>query len=87
MSNTTKIRITVWKESGKYYTHDDVDIPAELNIWQTEFRKFIWEHRGATCADGFITVQDIDSCDFNSGFHTILLRSNDLIAEFGSMKG
>lgn len=83
----TPIIITVWKDSGKYYTHDRVMIPAEYNTFEDRFKQFVWKHRGATCSGGFITVQDAQDAPADSGFHFALFRTDEMMAQFGNKQG
>lgn len=78
------IIITVWKESGKYYTHDRVMIPAEYHVFEDRFKQLIWEHRGATCTGGFITVQDAEDAPANCVFHFAMFRTDELMTQFGN---
>lgn len=71
-----KLKITVYKESGKYYTDDTVENDKNIQLFDTQkFRKFIADNLPARIGEGFITVEDIDG---NESFHGCLLRHEDV---------
>ena len=70
-----KIKITVYKASGKYYTDETVESDVDIPMFKDDFKKFIRENIPARIGEGYITVEDV--CDDQS-FHQVLYLYNEL---------
>ena len=68
-----KIEITVYKESGKWYISEIIEIDNNIPMWDEEFKQFIKDNNPANIGEGFITTKDI-----GDGFHNALWRYNEL---------
>lgn len=65
-----KIKITVYKESGKFYASDIVENDEPIFIYEDEFKQFIFYNLPAIVDDGYVTVTNIDENDSN--FYEVL---------------
>lgn len=72
-----KIRITVYKTSGKYYTHEDVEQEEDILLFKEEFKQFIRDNIPANLGSGFIVVDDVDEIE-NQSFHNVLYRYDEV---------
>lgn len=70
-----KIKITIYKESGKYYTDEIVENKKDIFAWEEEFRDFVRNNIPAKLNQGYITVEDVND---NQSFHQILYKYEDL---------
>lgn len=70
-----KLRITVYKESGKYYTHEDVECEKDIPSWGKEFKSFIRENLPAKLSEGYVVVEDRSD---NQSFHQALYKYENL---------
>lgn len=68
-----KIEITVYKESGKWYTSDIVESATDIPLWKDEFKQFIKDNNPADIGKGFIATRNVED-----GFHSFLWRYEDL---------
>lgn len=68
-----KIEITVYKESGKWYTSEIVDVDENISMYQEDFKQFIRDNNPANIGEGFITTKDL-----GDGFHDALWKYNEL---------
>lgn len=68
--------ITVYKESGKWYTSWVVDSDTNYDLWDERFTAFIRDHLPANIGEGFVVVEDTPNSDV--GFHRRLFRYSDL---------
>ena len=71
------IRITVYKESGKYYTHEDVRCEKDIPLYSEEFKRFIVDNIPADLKCGFIVITDVGSLDEQT-FHNELYQYKEL---------
>ena len=70
------IIITVYKESGKYYTSERVQSEKNYELFDPEFKRFVRKHLPARCQHGFVTVQDAPS---GEGFHNTHYMCDELV--------
>ena len=68
-----EIEITVFKESGKWYTSAIAKSDTDIPIWKDEFKQFIKNNNPADIKEGFIVTRDI-----GNGFHSALWMYNDI---------
>jgi hypothetical protein len=69
------IEITVFKESGKYYTSDTVHNNEDIYLFKDEFLEFVKNNLPARIGEGFVMVKDASD---NQTFHIALYRYNEL---------
>lgn len=68
-----KIEIIIYKESGKWYTHDIIESDIEIPMYKEDFKEFIKKHNPADIGSGFIVTRDVED-----GFHDALWRYNEI---------
>lgn len=68
-----KIEITVYKNSGEWYTSEVVESAIDIPIWKDEFKQFIKDNNPANIGEGFISTRTI-----GDGFHEALWRYNEI---------
>lgn len=78
--NGMELKITVYKDSGKYYTHHIVKSDDNMDIWRPEFKQFIRDNLPAKYGSGYITVEDVD-IHRTEGFHQCLYTWESLWAD------
>lgn len=68
-----KIEITIYKNNGKFYTNEEVEIDDSIAIWSDEFKKFIRKHSPANIGEGFVVTRAIGDgfCDGLWRYHEI----------------
>lgn len=71
-----RIKITVFKKSGKYYTEEVVESDKELRLFENEFQVFVYENLPALITDGYVVVNNDDCEDDN--FYESLYKFMDL---------
>lgn len=64
-----KIKITMYKSSGKYYTEEIVENDKDILLFEKEFKEFVKKNLPATLENGYVTVEDVD---LNQSFHECL---------------
>lgn len=72
----TKIRITMYKDSGKYYTDEVVTSEKNMFEWSDEFKRFVVDNLPATLSEGYIVVEDMPD---GHGFHNVLYKTSELL--------
>lgn len=72
-----KIRIVVYKGSGKYYTEGIAESEKEIPLWEDEFKVFVANNLPTKYSGGYITVEDTD--DHAEGFHCALYRFDEIV--------
>lgn len=50
------LTITVYKDTGKFYTSETVNVPADTQMWHENFRQLIRDNLPAVYSGGFVTV-------------------------------
>lgn len=70
-----KIKITVYKASGKYYTDEIVENIEDIPMFKLEFNKFVRDNIPAKIGEGYIVVEDMSD---NQSFHQGLYKYNEL---------
>lgn len=70
-----EIEITVFKNSGKYYTNDIVKSDTDIWLFKDEFKQFVKDNLPAKISEGFVTVRDTKD---NQSFHIALYRYEEL---------
>ena len=55
-----KIEITVYKETGKYYTSTIVENETPIMLFEEDFKKFVAENLPAIISDGFVVTRNAD---------------------------
>lgn len=73
-----ELKITIYKESGKYYTDEVIKHKKDLQPWSEEYREFLKSNLPATCNDGYIVVEDASE---EQSFHNALYKYEDLFKE------
>lgn len=73
-----ELKITIYKESGKYYTDEIINHEKDLQPWSEEYREFLRNNLPATCSEGYIVVEDASE---EQSFHNALYRYEDLFKE------
>lgn len=68
------LQITVYKDTGKFYTSCEVTGP-NISMFRDDFYEFIKRNLPSKCENGYIVVQDIS---YSSDFHNCLIKMNDL---------
>lgn len=71
-----KIKITVYKDTGKFYTSEEVEHSEDIPSWEDEFKDFIIKNLPAKYTDGYVVVEDIGD---NETFHNSLYKMNELL--------
>lgn len=67
----------MFKESGKYYTSEDIECDHDIYAFKKEFIDFIKKNIPAHIGEGYIVVEDVGNYDTQS-FHTALYRYEEL---------
>lgn len=67
--------ISVYKDTGKWYTDFEVKTDRIIELHKSEFKEFIRDCLPAHCKGGFVVV---NSCDDDSGFHNVLYKYDEL---------
>lgn len=70
-----KIEITVFKNSGKYYTSEIAKSDNDIPIYDDNFKKFIRDNIPANLGSGFIMTNDVEN---NQSFHIALWRYDEV---------
>lgn len=70
-----EIEITVFKNSGKYYTNDIVKSDTDIWLFKDEFIQFVKDNLPAKIGEGFVTVRDTRD---NQSFHIALYKYEEL---------
>ncbi len=72
-----KVKIMVFKNTGKFYTGGIATNEVDIPLWKDEFKEFIKNNIPVRCmTDGYIVVEDIDD---GEGFHVALYKSEELL--------
>lgn len=72
-----ELEVTVYKESGKYYTSSIIRSEKEIPLWKDDFKVFVANNLPALYSGGYVTVADTkDDCE---GFHHALYKFDELI--------
>lgn len=69
-----KIRITVYKDSGKYYTDGIAESEKDIWMWEDKFMEFVKNNLPARIGEGFVVVEDVLD---DQSFHQALYRYNE----------
>jgi len=73
-----KIKITVFKPSGKYYTHEIIEHKEDIFLFKDEFKQLIRDNLPANLGNGYVLVQDAEDEDDGQTFHIALYTYEDL---------
>lgn len=73
-----KIKIAIYKQSGKFYTDDVVESKKDIPMWEEGFKEFIRNNLPVNIGEGYIIVEDAED---NTSFHNALYRFEDLFEE------
>lgn len=68
-----KIEITVYKNSGKWYTSEIVENDVDIPMWDEKFKEFIRDNNPADLGNGFIATRTI-----GDGFHNALWKYSEI---------
>ena len=68
------LTITVYEDTGRFYSDATVNVPADTQMWDENFRQLIRDNLPATYEDGFVTV-----VGDGENFVNCLFQMNDLI--------
>lgn len=68
-----EIKITVYKESGKYYTDTIAKSETDIPMFKQEFKKFVIDNLPAKLRNGYVIVEDVDieKQSFHQGLYKI----------------
>lgn len=72
-----KIKITVFRENGEYYTDETVESLIDIPMWDDKFKEFIKENNPADIGEGYILTDNID--DTKKFYHCNLWKYNDIM--------
>lgn len=70
-----KIKITVYKASGKYYTEEIVENNTDILLFENKFKQFIKDNLPARVNGGYVVVEDVGE---NQSFHKALYKYDEL---------
>lgn len=70
-----KIKIVVYKATGKYYTEGIVESGNDIPLFKDEFKEFVKNNLPAKIGGGYVTVEDMED---NQSFHQALYLYNEL---------
>lgn len=71
-----ELRITVYKNSGKFYTDEVVKNDKDIYLWKEEFKDFIRANIPARVSGGYVVVEDLND---NQSFHNVLYKYDELM--------
>lgn len=71
-----KIKITVYKSTGKFYNSEIVEHKEDIPVWRVDYKEFIVKNLPAKLSDGYVVVEDVGD---NQSFHNALYKMEDLL--------
>lgn len=72
----TKIKATVYKNTGKFYTENTIESDKSIHLFEKEsFIKLLADNGVPFIEDGFVVTTDLDD---GEGFHNHLFQCNEL---------
>lgn len=73
-----RIKITVFRQTGKYYTSCIVGGDRDIPLFEEEFTQFVTENLPADLGEGYVLVQDAEDADSSQSFHIRLYRREEI---------
>lgn len=71
----TKLHVTAYKDTGKFYTSEDIECPDDIPLHDTKAIAELVAAKLPLLENGFIHIQDNPG---GAGFHDHLFRANEL---------